>query len=56
MADSVVPHFQNDAGVPVIEIGSQEFMADRSASSTVSIRNGSLARSAKRTLSLCNSG
>jgi uncharacterized Zn-finger protein len=26
MADSVVPHFHNDAGVPVIEIGSQEFM------------------------------
>jgi uncharacterized Zn-finger protein len=26
MADNVVPHFHNDAGVPVIEIGSQEFM------------------------------
>jgi uncharacterized Zn-finger protein len=26
MADHVVPHFQNDAGVPVIEIGSREFM------------------------------
>jgi uncharacterized Zn-finger protein len=26
MADRVVPHFQNDAGVAVIEIGSQEFM------------------------------
>jgi uncharacterized Zn-finger protein len=26
MADQVVPHFHNDAGVPVIEIGSQEFM------------------------------
>jgi uncharacterized Zn-finger protein len=26
MADHVVPHFHNDAGVPVIEIGSQEFM------------------------------
>jgi uncharacterized Zn-finger protein len=26
MADNVVPHFHNDAGVSVIEIGSQEFM------------------------------
>ena len=26
MSDQVVPHFHNDAGVPVIEIGSQEFM------------------------------
>jgi uncharacterized Zn-finger protein len=26
MADHVVPHFHNDAGVSVIEIGSQEFM------------------------------
>src|ERR1700745_1873100 len=26
MADTVVPHFHNDAGVAVIEIGSQEFM------------------------------
>ena len=26
MSDKVVPHFHNDAGVPVIEIGSQEFM------------------------------
>lgn len=26
MADHVVPHFQNDAGVAVIEIGSREFM------------------------------
>ena len=26
MPDHVVPHFHNDAGVPVIEIGSQEFM------------------------------
>ena len=26
MADHVIPHFHNDAGVPVIEIGSQEFM------------------------------
>jgi uncharacterized Zn-finger protein len=26
MADSVVPHFHNDAGVAVIEIGSHEFM------------------------------
>ncbi len=25
MADSVVPHFHNDAGVPVIEIGAREF-------------------------------
>lgn len=26
MADQVVPHFQNEAGVAVIEIGSKEFM------------------------------
>jgi uncharacterized Zn-finger protein len=26
MSDHVVPHFHNDAGVPIIEIGSQEFM------------------------------
>jgi uncharacterized Zn-finger protein len=26
MSDQIVPHFHNDAGVPVIEIGSQEFM------------------------------
>ena len=26
MSDHVVPHFHNDAGVAVIEIGSQEFM------------------------------
>ena len=26
MSDHVVQHFHNDAGVPVIEIGSQEFM------------------------------
>jgi uncharacterized Zn-finger protein len=26
MADHVVPHFQNDAGVSVIEIGATEFM------------------------------
>jgi uncharacterized Zn-finger protein len=26
MADHLVPHFHNDAGVSVIEIGSQEFM------------------------------
>ena len=26
MADHVIPHFQNDAGVPVIEVGSKEFM------------------------------
>ncbi len=26
MADRIVPHFQNDAGVPVIEIGAREFM------------------------------
>jgi uncharacterized Zn-finger protein len=26
MADHVVPHFHNDAGVPVIEIGATEFM------------------------------
>jgi uncharacterized Zn-finger protein len=26
MSDHVVPHFHNDAGVPVIEIGSHEFM------------------------------
>jgi len=26
MAEAVVPHFHNDAGVPVIEIGAHEFM------------------------------
>jgi uncharacterized Zn-finger protein len=26
MADHVVPHFQNDAGVSIIEIGATEFM------------------------------
>jgi uncharacterized Zn-finger protein len=26
MADHAVPHFQNDPGVPVIEIGAKEFM------------------------------
>jgi uncharacterized Zn-finger protein len=26
MAEHVVPHFQNDAGVPVIEVGAKEFM------------------------------
>lgn len=26
MADHVVPHFQNNAGVAVIEIGAKEFM------------------------------
>ena len=26
MTEHVVPHFQNDLGVPVIEIGSKEFM------------------------------
>jgi uncharacterized Zn-finger protein len=26
MAESVVPHFHNDVGVPVIEIGAHEFM------------------------------
>src|ERR1700739_2631868 len=26
MADNVIPHFHNDAGVALIEIGSQEFM------------------------------
>ena len=26
MADHVVPHFHNDPGVPVIEIGAHEFM------------------------------
>ena len=26
MADHVVPHFHNDPGVPVIEIGTKEFM------------------------------
>ena len=26
MSDHVVPHFQNDVGAPIIEIGSQEFM------------------------------
>jgi uncharacterized Zn-finger protein len=26
MAETVVPHFHNDLGVPVIEIGAKEFM------------------------------
>jgi uncharacterized Zn-finger protein len=26
MAEQVVPHFHNDPGVPVIEIGAKEFM------------------------------
>jgi uncharacterized Zn-finger protein len=26
MTDSIVPHFHNDPGVPVIEIGAREFM------------------------------
>ena len=26
MADNVVPHFHNDPGVPVIEVGAREFM------------------------------
>jgi uncharacterized Zn-finger protein len=26
MADRIVPHFHNDAGVPVIEIGAHKFM------------------------------
>lgn len=26
MAETVIPHFHNDAGVAVIEIGAQEFM------------------------------
>ena len=26
MAEHVIPHFQNDPGVPVIEIGAKEFM------------------------------
>lgn len=26
MAGQVIPHFQNDAGVPVIEVGAHEFM------------------------------
>ena len=26
MAEHVVPHFHNDLGVPVIEIGAREFM------------------------------
>ncbi|HVX98480.1 MAG TPA: zinc-finger domain-containing protein [Pseudorhodoplanes sp.] len=26
MADTAVPHFHNDPGVPVIEIGAKEFM------------------------------
>lgn len=26
MADKIVPHFQNDPGVSVIEIGAREFM------------------------------
>lgn len=26
MADNIVPHFHNDPGVPVIEVGAREFM------------------------------
>ena len=26
MADHIVPHFHNDVGVPVVEIGAKEFM------------------------------
>lgn len=26
MADNIIPHFQNDAGVPAIDIGVREFM------------------------------
>ena len=26
MADYIVPHFHNDPGVPVIEVGAKEFM------------------------------
>jgi uncharacterized Zn-finger protein len=26
MSDEIVPHFQNDPGVPVIEIGAKKFM------------------------------
>jgi uncharacterized Zn-finger protein len=26
MADRVIPHFQNDAGLPIIEIGARKFM------------------------------
>jgi uncharacterized Zn-finger protein len=26
MTDSIIPHFHNSAGVPVIEIGAREFM------------------------------
>lgn len=26
MADHVIPHFQNDSGVPMIEVGAKEFM------------------------------
>ena len=26
MADDIVPHFHNDSGVPVVEIGVKEFM------------------------------
>ena len=28
MADKIVPHFQNDAGVPVIRINAHEFMCE----------------------------
>jgi uncharacterized Zn-finger protein len=28
MADHGVPHFQNDPGVPVVEIGAKEFMCE----------------------------
>ncbi len=26
MADHAIPHFHNDSGVPIIEVGSKEFM------------------------------
>ena len=28
MADNVVPHFHNDPGVPMIEVGAHEFMCE----------------------------
>ena len=44
MAETIVPHFHNDLGVPVIEIGAKEFMCV----STLYRRDPSLAPNAAR--------
>ena len=28
MADKIVPHFQNDAGVPIVRVNAHEFMCE----------------------------